>query len=230
MNHTYTLLKKSIVVFAVALVLVLVATLFFACDSGADRSPDVDEGNSALKNGVVKITSVSDGVQKYDGAEVYIEDEKLELYNVKVNNEHRWNANPQNRSDSGVGYFSLDGKTTVRVKVQNMTSCVVRPLSAGVSVECEDGEAKFIIKSAGNYSIEPNSDAKRAFFYSFPTLKTKRRKAETSSVLQKEFTRAQTITVYLTTPFIFHRTLRWSLTKERSFERDSSQTAQTILL
>lgn len=74
MNHTYTLLKKSIVVFAVALVLVLVATLFFACDSGADRSPDVDEGNSALKNGVVKITSVSDGVQKYDGAEVYIED------------------------------------------------------------------------------------------------------------------------------------------------------------
>lgn len=82
----------------------------FACDSGADRSPDVDEGNSALKNGVVKITSVSDGVQKYDGAEVYIEDEKLELYNVKVNNEHRWNANPQNRSDSGVGYFSLDGK------------------------------------------------------------------------------------------------------------------------
>lgn len=182
MNHTYTLLKKSIVVFAVALVLVLVATLFFACDSGADRSPDVDEGNSALKNGVVKITSVSDGVQKYDGAEVYIEDEKLELYNVKVNNEHRWNANPQNRSDSGVGYFSLDGKTTVRVKVQNMTSCVVRPLSAGVSVECEDGEAKFIIKSAGNYSIEPNSDAKRAFFLFVSDVEDE--KAESGNVIR----------------------------------------------
>ena len=99
-----------------------------------------------------------------------------------MNNEHRWNANPQNRSDSGVGYFSLDGKTTVRVKVQNMTSCVVRPLSAGVSVECEDGEAKFIIKSAGNYSIEPNSDAKRAFFLFVSDVEDE--KAESGNVIR----------------------------------------------
>ena len=164
MNCLGTLSKKVLVCLAVALIVLSLATLLFACN-GEEPHPDViDDNPPQLEKGTVRIISVADGVEKYDGAEVYVEGVKLDLYNVKVNNEHSWSANPQNRSDSGAGYFSLDGKTTVTVRVKDMTECVVRPLSAGVDVKCEDGEAKFVLGSAGNYSVEPNGDAKKAFF------------------------------------------------------------------
>ena len=165
MNCLGALSRKVFVCLAVALIVLSLATLLCACSGEEPPQPDViDDNPLELEKGTVRITSVADGVKKYDGAEVYVEDVKLELYNVKVNNEHSWSANPQNRSDSGAGYFSLDGKTTVTVRAKDMTECVVRPLSAGVSVKCENGEAKFVLCSAGNYSVEPNGDAKKAFF------------------------------------------------------------------
>lgn len=163
MNYLGMLSKKICTFFAVAIVFVIVATLFSACNGDGGVA---DESNStpSIENGTVKITSVANDVKKYDEVEVYVDGVKLDLYNVKVNNEHYWSANPQNRSDSGVGYFSLVGKTTVTVKVKGMTDCIVRPLSAGVDVKCSDGEAKFVLCSAGNYTIEPDGDAKKAFF------------------------------------------------------------------
>lgn len=175
MNSLNGTTKKIIKIFVTLIVIMLISTLLFACETTGknpsdsdptpiDPKPTPDEPIPELKKGNVQITAIADGVGKYEGAEVYVEDVKLDLYNVKVNNEHRWNANPQNRSDSGVGYFSLDGKTTITVKSKDMTECVVRPLSAGVEVKCENGQAKFVLKSAGNYSIEPDGDPKKAFF------------------------------------------------------------------
>lgn len=142
-------------------VLALFLCTFIACDN--DLPPDEPIIDS-LVNGSVHLVSVPDGVEKYDDVKVSVEETPLDLFNVKVNNSHSWIANPTNRSDSGVGYFSLVGKTTITVVSDNMNSCIIRPLSAGVTAIVDDNTASFVIESAGTYSIEPNGDPKQAFF------------------------------------------------------------------
>ncbi len=174
-------MKKMLKSTLIILLLICFTLICFACnptdnnpntpDTGGGDTPitpvdpvtPVDPSGDELLRGSVKLVSAPDGVALYDGAKVYVEQEELDLFNVKVNNSHTWVANPQNRDDSGVGYFSLKGKTTVKVESAGMTSCVVRPLSAGVEVACKDEVATFVIKSAGTYVVEPNGDAKKAF-------------------------------------------------------------------
>lgn len=145
---------KKIVLFLTFLILATTCCLC-ACDL-----PDDDKLQSEVS------FAGSDGsVPLYYGATVKVENSRLPLYAVKVNNVHSWTPNPTDtRSDSGAGYFSLKGKARLTVEVAGMTDCVVRPLSAGVSATVENGVAKFTLKSAGNYSVEPNGDAKQAFF------------------------------------------------------------------
>lgn len=139
-------------------VIIILAVFLSACSNPYDKP------STELINGEVILTPIPEGVTKYEGVEVFVEDSPLEFINVKVNNSHTWSANPQNRSDSGVGYFSLKGKTTVTVKSESLESLIIRPLSAGVTPTVEKGKATFVIKSAGCYSLEPNGDPKKAFY------------------------------------------------------------------
>lgn len=163
-NWIYFLLEevrmRSKKMISLLIVLALLLCIFVACDNDLPS----EEPLVGRVNGSVHLVSVPDGVEKYDEVDVFVEETPLELFNVKVNNSHSWTANPTNRSNSGVGYFSLVGKTTITVKSDNMESCIVRPLSAGVTAIVNEGTATFVIKSAGTYSIEPNGDPKQAFF------------------------------------------------------------------
>ncbi len=145
--------------FLLAMLITLTLLAFCGCNPQQNPDPDPD-----LLQSQVQIVTPPQGVELYSGATVKVEQTPLPLYQVKVNNEHSWSAVPQNRSNSGVGYFSLKGKTQVSVAVDGMTSCIVRPLSSGVEATVENGIATFTIKSAGTYSVEPNGDTKQAFF------------------------------------------------------------------
>lgn len=117
-----------------------------------------------LKQSKVSFTSPPSNVPLYTSSTVQLDGTNLPLYNVKVNNSHKWVANPTNRDDMGVGYFFLEGKTQVKFTCAEMQSCVVRPLASGIKATVQDGVATFTISSAGNYSIEPNGDATKAVF------------------------------------------------------------------
>lgn len=105
----------------------------------------------------VQIVSVPQGIARYEGVKVLLEEVPLPLYNVKVNQSQIWNGNTQTRIDSGVGYFGLEGKVnvTVRFDFPVTVDSVVRPLSAGVSVTASGNELRFVLSSSGNYVVEP---------------------------------------------------------------------------
>lgn len=117
-----------------------------------------------LTQSKVAFSTPSSQVLLYTASTVKVEDTQLPLYNVKVNNSHKWVANPTSRDDVGVGYFFLEGKTQVTFSCQGMESCVIRPLASGVTATVANGVATFTLSSAGNYSIEPNGDATKAVF------------------------------------------------------------------
>lgn len=126
-------------------------------------TPNLPDNNPANQSKVSFTTPPSD-VALYTQSSVKLQDVSLPLYNVKVNNSHSWTANPTSRSDVGVGYFFLEGKTQVTFECKDMQSCVVRPLAYQITPTVVDGVATFTINSAGNYSIEPNGDATKAVF------------------------------------------------------------------
>lgn len=118
-----------------------------------------------LTQSKVAFNTPASGVPLYNKVQVSLDGTQLPLYAVKVNNEHTWQPNPTtSRSDSGVGYFFLEGNVTVTVATQSLTSCTVRPLSAGVTASVSNGTATFTLHSAGNYCVEPNGDPTQAFY------------------------------------------------------------------
>lgn len=117
-----------------------------------------------LKQSKVAFTAPPSDVPLYTQSTVKLDGTQLPLYNVKVNNSHKWVANPTSRDDVGVGYFFLEGKTQVTFTCQDMQSCTIRPLASGVTATVANGIATFTLSSAGNYSIEPNGDATKAVF------------------------------------------------------------------
>lgn len=164
---------KSVIIFILIFALTFAACAFAACSTDSptptpkpdpDPKPDPSPSEDKLTS-VVTFADIPQGVTRYAEATVEVGQTTLPMYNVKVNNVHSWQANDgSSRADSGVGYFSLVGKVTVKVRRADMTSCVVRPLSAEVSVSCEDGTATFTLTQAGNYSVEPNGDPTKALF------------------------------------------------------------------
>lgn len=154
-------MKKGICI----IMLLLGVLLFCACVENV-IPPDIDPlpGEDNTLRSSVRITLPDEGVPLYNNASVKVENTDLPLYFVYVNNEHTWGPNPDGRTGCGVGYFSLEGKAEISVAVSGMTSCVVRPLSAGVTADVTDGKAVFTLKSAGNYCIEPDGDPEKAIF------------------------------------------------------------------
>lgn len=132
------------------------------CTCNKKEEPPVND-DERLES-VVEYVAPPSGVELYDGVKVFVEDVEISLYNVMVNNSQAWTPNVTDRDRSGVGYFTLTGKAQIRVEKEGMTSCTVRPLSAGVEVVCNNGVATFTISSSGNYAIEPNGNPKEAFY------------------------------------------------------------------
>lgn len=122
------------------------------------EDPDPDQG----RENVVRFYPVPEGVQGYDGAEVFLGDEKLPLYGVFVNTSQVWKPNGYERTLNGVGLFELDGRVTVTVKprVKLVGESVVRPLSANVvpQIDLTENTISFTVKSAGEYVVEVNGD------------------------------------------------------------------------
>ncbi len=108
--------------------------------------------------------TVPPSVPLYNKCALYLEESQLPLYSVYVNNSQYWKGNVTVRDTIGVGYFFLEGKVNVSLKCDQMSSCVVRPLSANVEAKVENGVATFTLSSSGNYSIEPNGDPTKAVF------------------------------------------------------------------
>ncbi len=121
------------------------------------------------KTSRVRYAPVPEGAEEYTGAELYfgsVAGEKLPLYNVKVNVSQTWTPNDYQRADSGVGYFELEGKADIVVKVPYEIDYAskLRPLSAGV-IPVADLDARtlsFTLESAGEYVLEINGDPLKA--------------------------------------------------------------------
>ncbi len=120
--------------------------------------------NDPRLDSIARFTAPPEGVELYTGAKVYLEDTQLPLYQVKVNNSQAWPPDDEARDTVGVGYFTLEGNCQIRIEKAGMTSCVVRPLSAGVEAVCNEGVASFTVTGSGNYAIEPDGDPEQAIF------------------------------------------------------------------
>lgn len=95
--------------------------------------PDISDKPELLQSRVSYTMPPS--VPLYNNCALYLEQSQLPLYRVYVNNSQYWKGNVTDRDTVGVGYFFLEGKVSVSLKCDQMTSCVVRPLSANIGAE-----------------------------------------------------------------------------------------------
>lgn len=125
-------------------------------------SPNIPDDSELLQSRVSYTTPPA--VSFYNKCALYLEESQLPLYSVYVNNSQYWQGNVTDRDTVGVGYFFLEGKVNVSLRCDQMSSCVVRPLSANVEAKVENGVATFTLSSSGNYVVEPNGDPTKAIF------------------------------------------------------------------
>lgn len=159
-------MKKKLISGLLSIAALLAAAMIFiaGCVSPSvlPPDPDPDPDPEDLTQSVVRFYDMPEGVEKYSGAEVYLEGTRLPLYSVMVNEKHVWTASNYSRVSNGVGLFELDGKVSVTVKVDEELdySSVVRPLSAGIVpiADTVNRTLTFTISSAGEYVIEINGN------------------------------------------------------------------------
>ncbi|MGN1040288.1 MAG: hypothetical protein ACI4QL_02560, partial [Candidatus Fimimonas sp.] len=180
-------MKRNVVLFLIVAVL---AALLCACVPNVPNTPNTPDDNPndtptpSLTQSTVSVCTPPDGVALFSGVSVKVENVALPLYAVKVNNVQKWTPNPTDtRSDSGVGYFNLTGKTQVSVSAPNLTSCSIRPLSAGVTATVANGVATFTLSSAGTYAVEPNDNPQQAIFL-FVSTEEEQPQPTTSNVIR----------------------------------------------
>ncbi len=149
-----------------SILVLALSTALFGCVSGETSGSSAKPNPPAptKTDSEVQIITPPENATLYYDVQVKVENTPLPLYGVYVNNEHSWSPNPSNRDLTGVGYFSLNGKTEITVTGGNITSCTVRPLSAGVKTVISEASAKFTLKSAGNYAVELNDNPETAIF------------------------------------------------------------------
>lgn len=160
-------MKKFFVVFFIIFSLLAISG---CADNGASgEMPEPDGRNSA-----VCVSEIPQGVNRYEGAEIYIGDKKIPAYSAMVNVSQIWSGNDYQRTESGVCLLELDGTATVKVKPKTQINyaSVVRPLSAKITpvANLQDNTLTFTFKSAGEYVLEINGNAYDAihFFISPP--------------------------------------------------------------
>lgn len=159
--------------YLLAAVLLLITAIFFSIGVGEKATKEREQKmvteetiQVKQKSSRVRITSIPEGVEEYTEVVVYVDEEKLPLYNVKVNDSQIWNGETITRVDSGVGFIELEGKATITVKLPYEIdySSKVRPLSAEIIpvADIENQSISFEVISAGSYVIEPNGDKNKA--------------------------------------------------------------------
>lgn len=110
---------------------------------------------------------VPQGVAQYSDAELYVGDQKIDLYNVKANNSQIWNGLAPVRVDNGVAIIRLEGRVTLTVKTNYALFpqyTKVRPLEYGIqpTFDIQNNSFSFEINSLGKYVIEPNGERIKA--------------------------------------------------------------------
>lgn len=166
------------------LIIIFLVFLFFGCDETQNEN-----GAKALKNQVC-FHPLPEGVEEFQEAEVYIGNNRLPLYSVLVNTSQVWTPDDYKRKASGVGYFELDGKVEVTVKLPydiNYKS-KLRPLSAGIIpvANLEERSLTFEISSTGNYVLEINGDISRTIHFFVSEITKEKFKPDTEKYLYFE--------------------------------------------
>ena len=85
------------------------------------------------------------------------------VYETAVCHQRFWTAEPV-LSTTPVAIAGLAGSCRVEVEFfgRDVRSALVRPLSAGIRPEIEDGKVDFTVPGAGNYTVEFNGQAEGA--------------------------------------------------------------------
>lgn len=126
----------------------------------------------------VHIVSLPNGANEFKDGELFIGEEKVPLYNVKVNDDHNFVFPDPSRIDNGVARVYIKGRVDFTYKVNYAIKANTKILPSAYNVvpthDLEKQEIKFQIYSAGKYVIEPNGDPKNAlhlFVYNFDDYK-----------------------------------------------------------
>lgn len=153
---------------AFIVLLALLAGLLYGCvrpdDGGGPKDEPVPQEEQIQSK--VRIAGIPVGVATYEDIDVFLEEERLPLYSVKTNTAQVWRGDTDTRVDTPVGYFELEGKVNVKVKVPyeiNFAS-QLRPLSAGIVpvANIEDRSVAFTLSNPGSYVLELNGDREKA--------------------------------------------------------------------
>lgn len=130
---------------------------------GGQADTGTDDGDEETVNRV-RVYDIPEGVDTYEGAEVYIDGQLIPVYSVLVNTSQSWTniETSYQRVSNGVCLLELDGTVTVTVKpnTQINYSSVIRPASAKITpiANIADNELTFTFSSAGEYVLEVNGD------------------------------------------------------------------------
>lgn len=141
-------------------------SVLFGCvtSDAPEKQPE-----TAVKNSAVRIYDIPEGVERYGGAEIFIEGKRVPAYSVQVNTSQSWTANNYQRTENGVCLFELDGTCKVVVKPETKINyaSVIRPLSAKITpiANLEENTLTFNFKSAGEYVLEVNGNAYDAIHF-----------------------------------------------------------------
>jgi len=120
-----------------------------------------------MKESRLHVYSVPEGVTQYTDAELFVGEQKIDLYNVKTNNAQSWDGYAINRVDTAAAVIRLEGKATLTVKCHytlSSTFTKVRPLAYGITptFDLPNNAFSFEINSTGKYVIEPNGERIKA--------------------------------------------------------------------
>lgn len=131
-----------------------------------------DAGFYILEDNYFQNTSQKDGLQvsklryaktipedeQYTQMRLYASDQRIPLYNTKVNASQTWNALAPQRINAAVGIVELEGVMTFKVQCNFLIrkECKISPLNAKVNYEIDEERrvVTFTIKNPGQYTIE----------------------------------------------------------------------------
>jgi len=162
-------MKKNMLLF---LGVFLALTGCSTSSSSSESSPSDSESSSldsssssevVMKESRLHIYSVPEGVNKYQGASLFVGETPIDLMAVKVNLSQSWDGLAPNRVDNGVAIFRLEGKATFTLKCNYTlyeTFTTIRPKAAGITpvFNLEENSFSFTLSNTGTYTLEPNGD------------------------------------------------------------------------
>ncbi len=122
----------------------------------------------ALAEGQKTYLTIYEGpktMESSSDAKVSVNGYELFVYDVMVNHEHIWNANTQ-PVRTPMTYFDFDGRADISIKMPaleaGIESAEVLPTAKGIKAEVANGEVRFSITEAGQYTVVFNGSVSKA--------------------------------------------------------------------